>query len=273
MNQNQKHAKYGILLVMATAMAVLAPVRASDSEGLELMNEAHQVYYYAGEGGQARVTMEIVDSRGRTREREFWMLRSDLADMGDQRYYTYFLKPADVRRTTFLVHKHAEGNDDRWLYIPALDLVKRIAANDRGSSFMGSHFSYEDVSGRLPLMDTHQILGQESVDGRAATKVKSTPKEAGTADYAYRLTWVCNESHLPLREEYYGDDGEVQRRFEILEVADVEGIPTAVKRSMEDVDGGGHTVLHFSELSYEPPLEAQAYNERLLKNPPREYTR
>lgn len=245
----------------------------ADDAATKLMEESHQSYFYAGDGGSAKVTMSIVDKKGRTREREFWMLRRDVADMGDQRYYTYFIKPADVQRTAFLVHKKAEGNDDRWLYVPALDLVRRIAADDSRSSFVGSDFTYEDVSGRLPSLDNHEIVGPDTAMGRQATKVKSTPKDSKTADYVYRYTWVDDETKLPLKEEYIDKKGETVRRFEVGKIETIEDFPTATVRSMYDLKSGGHTTISFTDVTYKTDMKADDFNERLLKNPPAEYTR
>lgn len=264
--------------VMTLAVAVLvfiavAPAVWADEAAEQLMNESHQAYYYAADGGSARVSMVLTDKKGRTREREFWMLRRDVEDMGDQRYYTYFIKPGDVSRTAFLVHKKAEGNDDRWLYVPALDLVKRIAADDRRTSFVGSDFTYEDVSGRLPVLDNHEIIGADTALGRNATKVKSTPKDPKTAEYAYRLTWVDDATKIPLREEYYDKTGEKIRVFEVGKIETIDDVPTAVERTMSDLKGNHTTTISFTDISYAAPLEADKFNERLLKNAPSEFTR
>jgi outer membrane lipoprotein-sorting protein len=262
-----------VLLILAAALLTTSSLALADEAAEKLMTESHQNYYYAGDGGSARVTMVMTDKKGRTRERVFWMLRRDIEDMGDQRYFTYFIKPADVQRTAFVVHKNAEGNDDRWLYVPALDLVRRIAADDRRSSFVGSDFTYEDVSGRLPKLDNHEIIGPDTAMGRAATKVRSTPKDPKTADYEYRYTWVGNETKLPLKEEYYDKKGNVVRRFEIGKIEEIEGIPTATVRTMYDLKHNQHTTISFDQVSYETKLDADDFNERLLKNPPAEFTR
>ena len=260
-----------ILLTTLIALAAAAGVaRAEDAA--KIMDDAHLAYYYAGDGGQAKVMMTLTDKKGRTRERQFWMLRRDIADMGDQNYYTYFIKPADVRKTGFLVHKHADGNDNRWLYVPALDLVKRIAADDRSGSFVGSDFSYEDVSGRLPVLDDHTLVGEDTVRERAAWKIKSTPKDAGTADWQYKFTWVGRESGLPLKEEYYKKD-KLVKVFEVEAVETIDGFPTATVRTMKDVKRGKSSTIRFEEISYQTELEPGDFTERLLKNPPREYTR
>lgn len=275
MNTYKNLTLVGFSLVVAALLTFGAVMEAAaqDGDALTIMNDSHKTYYYAGDGGHAKVSMVLTDKKGRTREREFWMVRRDVEDMGDQRYYTYFLKPADVSRTGFLVHKNAEGSDSRWLYIPSLDLVKRIAANDRGSSFVGSDFAYEDVSGRLPNMDNHEILGEDVVNGRAVLKIKNMPKDANTADYAYRISYIDKENHLPLKEEYFDKKDRLDRVFEVLAVEEVEGFPTATKRRMTNSKKGSFTDLTFTEMTYVATLDADAFSERMLKNPPREYTR
>ncbi|MHC4792257.1 MAG: outer membrane lipoprotein-sorting protein, partial [Planctomycetota bacterium] len=96
------------------------PEKITDVE--TIVNKANVVAYYQGKDGKAKVQMTTTDKKGRTRLHEFIILRKDIKDGGDQKYYVYFLKPADVRKTVFMVHKHAdiEKDDDRWLYLPAL---------------------------------------------------------------------------------------------------------------------------------------------------------
>lgn len=262
-------------LIRLAVMAGIVPatIASADVGALDIMEQSHRAYYYAADGGAARVSMTLTDSKGRTREREFWILRRDVEDMGDQRYFTYFIKPGDVARTAFLVHKKPQANDDRWLYVPALDLVKRIAADDRRSSFVGSDFTYEDISGRLPSLDDHEILGSDDLDGRAATKVRSSPKDEKTADYAYRITWVDDATKLPLQEEYFDDKDVVVRRFVASKIETLDGIPTATERTMTNVKKKHTTTIRFAEVSYEAPLDADKFNERLLKNPPAAYRR
>ncbi|RMD83664.1 MAG: outer membrane lipoprotein-sorting protein, partial [Candidatus Dadabacteria bacterium] len=142
----------------------------------EVVAKANHAAYYQGNDGRAHVTMIIRDKNGKERKRQFVILRKNLAKNssesdGDQDFYLYFTRPADVSKTAFMVHKHVKGEDDRWLYLPALDLVKRIAATDKRTSFMGSHFFYEDISGRNPNADTHSL--EETEDYYI---IKSVPK-------------------------------------------------------------------------------------------------
>ncbi len=261
-----------MLLILTLATVVLGATVAGADEAIELMTDSHLAYYYVADGGSAKVSMVISDKKGRERERNFWMLRRDIEDLGDQNYFTYFITPADVRRTSFLVHKHADGNDDRWLYIPALDLVKRIAADDRAASFIGSDFTYEDVSGRLPSLDNHEILGEEATADRSALKVKSTPKDSGTASWTHRISWIDNETRLPLKEEFYKGE-KLLRIFTMENIEMIDGHATGTVRKMQDVKRQKHTIISFGEISYDMKLDADDFSERMLKSPPREYTR
>ncbi len=136
------------ILPLLLGLPLAAPALAAAPTAQEIVQRTDQVAYYAAQDGRAKVRMRITDPQGRTRTRQFIILRRDGSKPGEQKYYVYFQRPADLAQTVFMVWKHANTDDDRWLYLPGLDLVKRIAAADRRTSFAGSDFLYEDVSGR-----------------------------------------------------------------------------------------------------------------------------
>lgn len=261
------------LLLTATLLAGLAlaaggptPARAADDDAEAIMREAHLNMYYAGEDGRAMVEMTLEDKRGKTRTRRFVMLRKDIEDGGEQKYFTYFYEPNDVRRTTFMVWKDPAKDDARWIYVPAIDLVKRISANDKGSSFVGSDFSYEDVSGRHWSDDTHKLLREEDLDGVACWVIESTPKEDDS--FAKKITWVGKEVRMPLKEEYYDKKGELERVFRSENLETVDGYPTVLRRVMTNVQKDHKTVVEFTKIEYDIGLADDVFTERNLKNPP-----
>lgn len=256
-----------IALLAAFAASTGAPVPARAAEDAEtIMKEAHLNMYYAGEDGRAMVEMTLEDKRGKTRNRTFVMLRKDLEDGGEQKYFTYFYEPNDVRRTTFMVWKDPAEDDARWIYVPAIDLVKRISANDKGSSFVGSDFSYEDVSGRHWGDDTHKLLREEDLDGRAAWVIESIPKEDDS--FSKKITWVGKEARMPLKEEYYGKKGELERVFLSENLETVDGYPTVLRRTMTNVKKNHKTVVEFTKIDYDMGIEDDVFTERNLKSPP-----
>lgn len=236
----------------------------------EIMKQSHLAYYYAGNDGIADVSMSIIDKKGKERVREFTMLRRDSEDGGEQKYYTYFKKPSDVSRLTFMVHKNPNGNDSRWIYVPSVDLIKPISADDKNSSFVGSDFSYEDVSGRHWLEDNHQLLGDSTLNDRIVFMIESTPKEAYKG-FSRKISFIDKENYLPLREEYYNKKDVLVRIFTAEKIEEVNGINTISIRTMEDVKKKRRTTVSFSNISYNEGLEDNLFTERYLKNPPRQF--
>ena len=233
----------------------------------EIVARAYLAAYYAGSDGRAQVRMTISDAQGRERIRQFAILRRDVTDGGDQDYALLFSRPADVRNTVFLVKKHVETDDDRWLYLPGLDLVKRIAAGDKRTSFVGSHFLYEDVSGRGVEEDTHELV--ETSD--AFYVVRNAPVDAGSVEFSSWTVWIDKSTFLPMKMEYVDDGGEVYRRIEALEVAEFGGHPTVTKMQVSDLRSGGTTVSEFSNVEYDLGIPESVFTERTLRSPSRRW--
>lgn len=235
-----------------------------------IVNKANIVAYYQGKDGKAKVNMTITDSKGQQRNREFIILRSDVNDGGDQKYFVYFIKPVDVRKMVYLVHKHAaqDKDDDRWLYLPALDLVKRIAASDKRTSFVGSDFLYEDVSGRNLADDTHQLV--KTTDEHYI--VRNVPKKAETVEFNYYDVWICRRNFVPMKMEFYNKNDKLYRVIESEKVETIQNYPTVVKSVVKNLDTGGETEMEFSEVKYDINLE-DIFTERYLRRPPREAIR
>ncbi len=233
----------------------------------EIVRRAELAAYYAGDDGRARVRMTITDAQGRNRIRQFFILRRDESDGGDQDYAVLFSRPADVRNTVFLVKKHVGKDDDRWLYLPGLDLVKRIAAGDKRTSFVGSHFLYEDVSGRSVAQDEHELV--ETTD--AFYVVRNTPLDEGSVEFTSWTVWIDKTTFLPWKMEYVDDAGEVYRRIEALAVEQFDGYPTITQMLISDLRSGGHTLAEFSNVQYNLNIPQSVFTERTLRNPPRRW--
>ena len=255
------------LIVAATALPARGGAAAPSVD--EIVQKAELAAYYQGDNGRARVKMTITDAQDRTRNREFIILRRDVKDGEDQKFYVYFEEPADVRKMVYMVWKHTTRDDDRWLYLPALDLVKRIAASDKRTSFAGSHFLYEDVSGRSIADDTHELT--ETTDTHYV--LKNTPKDPKSVEFASYTIWIDKKTFMPTKAEYVDDAGKKYRVVEALEIKEIQGFPTVVKSRVQDLKSGGNTVSEFSEIRYNIDLPDSVFTERYLRRAPRRYLR
>ena len=261
--------KYPIIAI--TALAALACAFGAQAETLdsadEIIERANLAAYYAGADGRSEVRMIISDKQGRKQRRQFTVLRRDIEDGGDQQFLVVFSQPSDVRNTVFLVDKHVDRDDDRWLYLPGLDLVKRISAGDKRTSFVGAHFFYEDVSGRRATDDVHELL--ETTDEHYI--IKHVPKDAQSVEFISYVTWIDRESFLPMKIEYKNASDVLYRRVEVMSVELVDGHPTVTASRVSDLLGGGTTDMQFRYIQYDAGMPEQVFTERSLRNPPREW--
>lgn len=264
-----------IASLVATSMALLitAPLQAAITDTSvdvsSIVKNAEKAAYYSGKDGRSDARMMIVDDQGRKQMRQFTILRRDVADNGDQQMMVFFERPADVKDTVFRVEKHVDLaiEDDRWLYLPALDLVKRISSGDKRTSFVGSHFFYEDVSGRAISEDNFVL--QE--DTEAAYILKATPKAPDTVEFAYYVVTIDKKTNLPILIDFFKSNNDNYRRVEAVKIEEIQGFPTVVRSKVSDLESGAYTLMEFRNIKFDLGLDDDVFTERSLRNPPREW--
>jgi len=276
------HAQSLLQRMLLTALilaATVLPAEAADLDAESIVRKANHASLYQGQDAAGRIELTITDSQGRVRERKLTMLRRDENEDAEQQYYVYFLEPADVRKMVFMVHKHtAPGqDDDRWLYMPSLDLVKRIAASDKRTSFAGSDFLYEDISGRAIIEDNHELIGESDTE----YILDNVPKTPESVEFCHYFVHVDKKTFLPMRMQFFRKGNRAYRTIEVTRVENVQAkengqsvvYPTVAESVAKNLDSGSATVMSFSRIGYNQGLQADLFTERYLRRPPREITR
>jgi len=274
-----------LLLILSTGAATASETKSEQKQTEpavpsvdEIVEKSNRAAYYQGRDGRARVTMTIKDAQGRESRRQFIILRRDReipaddttdSNCGEQKFYVYFQRPADVNKTVFMVWKHIERDDDRWLYLPAFDLVKRIAAGDERTSFVGSNFFYEDVSGRNVNEDIHELV---ETTGNFYV-LKNTPKDKDSVEFSYYKAWIHRQTFIPVKIEYFDKKGTMYRVYQALKVDNIDGYKTVTRASMKDLSKNEETVLTYRSVKYNIDLPEDIFSERYLRNPPQKYMR
>lgn len=252
-------------------LIMLTPFQVFAFSPVETMKKSQAAFLYEGKDFKARAVMKLISSGGQERIRELTMLRKNFGEPGgNQKYFIYFFQPVDVKDMTFMVSKHPPADADRWLFVPALNMVRRIAARDKSSSFVGSDFSYEDVSGRNIEDDTHTLMKEEKLEGKDCYVIKSTPK-AQDVDYSYKVSWIDKTNYLPLKEEYYDKRGELNKVFTADETKTVKGFPTVTKRTMKNLQSGHRTEVTYTKVDYNIGIDDSLFSERYMKQPQRKW--
>ncbi|MFT4926795.1 MAG: outer membrane lipoprotein-sorting protein [Phenylobacterium sp.] len=239
----------------------------------EIVKRANLAAYYAADDGTAEARLKIVDAQGNTQVRQFTILRKDRQyqeqdqdqDQGDQDILVFFSRPSDVKGTVFRVAKKVASDDDRWLYLPALDLVKRISAGDKRTSFVGSHFFYEDVSGRNPNEDNFTLL---NTDGQFYT-LKATPKNPLSVVFDHYISKIDKTTFLPDQVTYYNKKGEKTRQLTTLKTRQIDGITTVLHAKMVQFSDNSYTEMQFRKVKYNRGLPQSIFSQRSLRTPPK----
>tara|TARA_R110000744_G_scaffold167351_6_gene284751 strand:- start:1137 stop:2000 length:864 start_codon:yes stop_codon:yes gene_type:complete len=230
-----------------------------------IIDQANLASYYAGEDGSAEARMIIVDENGNRQMRQFTILRKDIQDLGDQNMLVFFSQPSNVKDTVFRVEKQLKSDDNRWLFLPALDLVKRISAGDKRTSFVGSHFYYEDVSGRNPNEDNFTLVSED----KSTYTITAMPKDQQSVEFSRYSVKIDKQNFLPTETIYFDKSDQAIRKMTVLLVQDINGIPTVMKSRVTNLSNNSYTEMQFRNVKYNLGLPDNIFSERSMRTPPK----
>lgn len=153
----------------------------------------------------ADLTMILKNKKGEKSIRKIRTKTLETENDGDKSLML-FETPLDVKDTAFLSISYKIDDDDQWLYLPALKRVKRISSSNKGGSFMGSEFSYEDMSSQELEKYSYRYLRDEEYKGRPSFVVERYPKYTRSL-YSKNIMWIDQEQYIPWKIEYYNRRG------------------------------------------------------------------
>ncbi len=253
--------KLSVLLVLIGALTfnVLAQEKLT---GLQVMEKVYN--RPIGEDMEANLTMILINANGDQRVRE---IKQFIRDFGKvEKKIMFFIKPADVRNTSFMNWSYDDPNkdDDQWIYLPALKKVKRISSDSKGDYFMGSDFTYDDLGDRKPNEDTHKILREEKLNGEDCYVIESIPKDEEYM-YSKTVTWIIKDKWIGLKKEFYDEDGEFLKTLTVQKYDKINGywIITGIK--MDNVQKKHQTIMKLSNVKINVGIPANKFTERMMK--------
>jgi hypothetical protein len=222
-------------------------------------------------GLEAVATMQIFDNRGNERVRKIAQI-SKLTDNGKtEKRLIRFLEPADVKGTGLLTFDYKEGDDDIWLYMPALRKTRRIVSSDKAKNFMGSEFSYADMT--PPTLDDFQfnLLEPEEIDGFLCYQIEWVPKDDDIAEengFSKRIAFIDQSNFVIRKALYYDLDGELQKELIIHEVKELDTKLhryRAVHLEMTNLINGRRSVLRNDQIVFNPDISDEYFTTRYLE--------
>ncbi|MHB9025399.1 MAG: outer membrane lipoprotein-sorting protein [Armatimonadota bacterium] len=249
----------GLMVFVVAAILLAWTTARAELTGAQIMTRVDQ--RDIGKDGSFQVTMRLVAPNGDQRVRKLKMLLKGKSNT--KKVMVHFLEPTDVRGVGFLVWRHPDRDDDRWLYLPSLHMVRRISAADKRSSFVGSDFVYEDVAGRDVDQDKHTLTGSETIDDQECYVVKSVPND--TTEYAHKISWVRKDNYVVVQEKYTDRQGKPLKQLTVDALEKIQGIWTVRKQTMRNLQTKHYTVVSWDKVKYNSGLGDDVFTERYLR--------
>ena len=146
--------------------------------------------------------MTLRNAQGQTSVKELEVKTLEIPGKGEKSLIV-FTAPADSKDTILLSYSYRTQPDDQWIYLPAMKRTKRIASGTKSGSFVGSEFSYEDISPQQVEKYTYNFLREESLGGQACFVVERYPVDKKSSGYTKQVLWIDKAEYRPLKAENY----------------------------------------------------------------------
>ena len=185
---------------------------------------------------------------------------------GNARAVIVFQEPASVRGSRFLTMENPGREKDQWIFLPSLGKIRRIAASEGSGSFMGSDFSYDDISSadRKTDLDNHKILRTEKLNGKDCHVIESASKDQNY-QYSKMIQWIDAGSYVIYRIELYDRKGSQVKLLEIPEYRETQGRLAPYQTKMTSLAEGTSTSLIVVNLKYDDPIPESVFTTKFLE--------
>ena len=216
----------------------------------------------------SKMTMTLSDGRGTQTNRTMRtnILETNQSDAGDKSL-VIFDNPRDIAGTALLSYAMITEADEQWLYLPALKRVKRISSRNKSGPFMGSEFSYEDITGnevRKYSWEYIETLPCPNMPDLECAKLKSIPKyeESG---YTKRFYYMDTQEFRPMVIEYYDRKDELLKtqiysQYQLYE----NKFWRASVWDMNNVQTKKTTKLEFLNYDFKTPMDESDFTKSAL---------
>jgi outer membrane lipoprotein-sorting protein len=217
-----------------------------------------------------QASMDVYDRKGTLRRKKFQFFK--MGGLGNSRTLIRFQDPAEVRGVGLLSINQAgtgekRGAGDRqWMYTPAIQRVRRIAAQERRQRFLGTDFTNEDMGERVLDDFQYKLLQErEMIDGRPAYKVEARPITPDRSQYAYLYLWVPHDIPYATVVEMYDRQGQLLRVLRATQLEQLSGIWIARRLEMRSPVENTRTVLQVEEVRFNTGLKADLFTQQALE--------
>lgn len=253
----------GALALLVATSAFQAHAETAEEKGLAIAKEQKARDVGWGDS-QSEMQMILRTPNGKEHSRFIKVKSLEVQTDGDKSLMV-FEEPKDVAGTAFLSFSHVDTPDDQWIFLPALKRVKRIASKKKSGSFMGSEFSYEDLSSFEIDKYDFKYLRDEEIDGKKFFVIESYPKDKYSG-YTRLVSWVDQAEYRTHKVEFYDRKKSLLKVMEVQEFQKLEDkFWRPVKSLMDNKQTGKSTALIWNNIRLKTGLTEDDFSKNNLK--------
>ena len=258
-----------LCLLLVAIILNTAPALAGELTAREIMEKADA--RDDGDNMIANMEMILIDKKGQERVRKIKTFSKDKGK--DTLKLMFFMEPADVKDTGFLTYDYYSGerDDDQWLYLPELHKTKRIASSDKSSAFMGSDFSYADMTKRVLDEWKYKLLKEAEVRNNKVWLIEAMPANKTIEDlygYTKSVLFVRQDIFMVVRAVHWVKEGKKLKYLDIKKLEQIDGIWVGTEIHMKTNKGKQTThrsVFKWHNIKFNQDLDEKLFTVRRLE--------
>ncbi|MGN0922062.1 MAG: outer membrane lipoprotein-sorting protein [Cellvibrio sp.] len=245
-------------------MTPLVQAESAAEKGLKIAREV-DARDAGWKSSSATMKMVLISPSGQQVTRDIRMQYLEGSSEGDgDKTLSIFDSPKDVQGTAFLSFAKTLEPDDQWLYLPALKRVKRISSANKSGPFMGSEFSFEDLSANEVAKFTYEFIREEVIDSVHYHVVRNFPAYEHSG-YQYRDVWIDQDEYRVSKIEYVDRKGELLKTLKQYDYKLYqERFWRAQKYVMTNHQNSKVTELYWQDYRFDIGLTAADFNRNTL---------
>lgn len=192
-------------------------------------------------GDKMRATSTMTILSGDRKRVRVVQTRSIKFDKGTKQLML-FDRPADIRNTGLLTveYDNAGTDDDQWLYLPSLRRTARISGGDRSGSFMGSDFTYADMTKSHTSDYDYKLIKSTKVGGEDCWLIESRPRTKKVREetgYVKSWSWISKTKLMPLQVKSWVREGKKIKYIKFADIKQIDNIWVAHKSTARTTRG------------------------------------
>ena len=246
-----------VLLLM-----IAAPGLCAENRALEIMREVERRQRTESQSNLGAI--EVVDRKGKVLNKSWRFYRE--GNRGRSRILVRFEAPPEVRGVGLLTLNTPNRPAEQWLYTPAIQRDRRVAAQEKSQRFMGTDFTHEDMEERAVDDYDYELLGEEVFAGQPSWKIRAVYRNQANTQYSQLYVWVRKDILVNTYVEFYA--GKLRKTLRWDDWRQVQGVWSPHLAEMKDLSRGSTTRIRTSELQYNKTFEPDWFSLRNLRRVP-----